>query len=92
MRFVIKILGRGPFELPKLFCNNDRKTVEIKFPERTIKKVQIFPGRISFFPVTRLIFFGKYEGDPLSPQKGEAAQGEPPLTPFSSKVLDQPSE
>jgi len=41
--------------------------------------------------VTGLIFFGTYEGDPLSPPKGDAAQGEPPLTPFSSKVLGQPS-
>jgi hypothetical protein len=43
------------------------------------------------FDVIRLAQYGNYEGYPLSPPVGEAAQGECPLTPpfglFSSTIL-----
>jgi hypothetical protein len=46
----------------------------------------------SSFSGNSLILCGSWEGDPLSPPEGEAAQGKHPLAPFFVKVFHQPSD
>jgi hypothetical protein len=43
------------------------------------------------FSCNSLVLCGSYEGDPLSPPKGEAAQGEAPPYPHFVGFFHQPS-
>jgi hypothetical protein len=59
-----------------------------------MKKVTMVHGDIVFrlcrnpnLSCDSVIFFGNYEGDPLSPPEGEAAQGEYRLDPALSIIL-----
>ena len=45
-----------------------------------------------FLPVPKVNLCGSYEGDPLSPPKGEATQGEHPLDPLTSEILIIPQK
>jgi hypothetical protein len=52
------------------------------FPELTGKKFNFLCFAEILFSCHQVNLCGNYEGDPLSPPKGEATQGEhPPLTP-----------
>ena len=51
------------------------------FPELTDKKIQFLCFAEILFSCHQVNLCGSYEGDPLSPPKGEATQGEHPLDP-----------
>jgi hypothetical protein len=55
--------------------------------DRTGKKVLLFLVLEKISVQGDPVQCGNYEGDPLSPPKGGAAQGEHPLTPAFQEVL-----